>query len=83
MTIFSDIEGLAQHVAQAAMAQEPVVPFAEKVDALKTLTALYAILSKQKPETDDEEGATLGDLASRIHGETNGNGRKVRNSRRS
>lgn len=76
MTILSEIETLAQHVAKKAT--EDGTPFAEKVDALKTLTALYAILARRNPESEDQEGATLGDLASRIHGEAHGRSRKVR-----
>ena len=79
MSILAEIETLATHVA--ARATEDGTPFAEKVDALKTLTALYAILARRNPESEDQEGATLGDLASRIHGEANGNSRKVRSHR--
>lgn len=59
---------LAEHIvdfAQQTGASAP--PFQEKIDALKTATGLYAILTKYKQKQDDEgETSTFGDFAAKI-----------------
>ena len=60
MSVDVDIEKLAIHVAKiAAETGAKAPPFAEKIDALKTLTSYYAILSKNRHKADDADDANF------------------------
>lgn len=62
--IEKDINKLAEHIAKfATSVGEGAPPFQEKIDALKTLTALYAIQSKYKKHEPDEDEHTFADFA--------------------
>ena len=73
MTIESDIEVLAAHVAkEASSSKSRDVPFSEKVDALKALTQYYAARAKlHKGNSDDEDGANFATFAKELE-KTNG-----------
>lgn len=54
----TDLKTIVLEVAQAVAdkAKEDSVPFAEKTDALKALTQLYAITRKHPDEDDESDG---------------------------
>ena len=59
MTIDTEIKALAAHIMKTAMSEGSDVTFEEKTEALKTATALYAILLKHEGKggsPDDEPG---------------------------
>ena len=60
MTIDTEIKALASHIMKTATCEGPNAPtFEEKTEALKTATALYAILLKHEGKggsVDDEPG---------------------------
>lgn len=65
--IEKDINALAEHVAKfATTSGEGAPPFQEKIDALKTLTALYAIQSKYRKTDPDEDENTFADFAKQM-----------------
>ena len=56
MTIDSDIDALASHVAKEAVKTgTDAPPFEEKVEALKTLTAYRAMLIRRKATVGSDE----------------------------
>jgi hypothetical protein len=56
VTIDNDIEALAAHIATEAMKTGDGAPrFGDKVDALKTLAAYYAMRLKQREKPEDAE----------------------------
>jgi len=72
MTLKSELTKLAQTIRERA--NERTTPFAESIDALKALTALYAIFLKDKGKSeDDSDGFTMADARDSIednrHGE--------------
>jgi hypothetical protein len=68
MTFKKSIEDLAETVSKKAA--ESATPFAETIDALKALTALYAIFAKQKGKSeDDSDGFTMADARTSIEDE--------------
>ena len=69
------IGDLAQHVANNA-AQENAT-LAEATDALKALTAYYAILAKHKPATPENDDDSFGSFRRDIEGH-NGDAAPVR-----
>lgn len=62
MSLRARLEKLAEAVVTKA--EEPDRSFSETVDALKAVTALYGILTKDKsrPQGEAEPGATMGDF---------------------
>jgi hypothetical protein len=81
MSIDDDIGALAAHVATEAVKSGKGAPrFGEKVDALKTLAAYLAIVSKNRSKTPERDDTpTFEDFAAQV--EEVGNGRaKVRDS---
>ena len=66
MTLRQTLEQLARDISKRA--GEAATPFAESVDALKALTALYGTLAKDKTKPDDDEsnGFTMADARSSI-----------------
>jgi len=65
MTLRQTLEQLAQDISKRA--GEAATPFAESVDALKALTALYGTLAKDKSKDPDEpNGFTMADARSSI-----------------
>lgn len=84
MSIDQDIEALAAHVAAEAMKSgiKGAPRFGEKVDALKTLAAYYAIVAKTRGKmVEKDDTPTFEDFAAQVHGADNGR-EKVRGSRR-
>jgi hypothetical protein len=81
MTIRTEIEALAKVIRKRA--EESATPFAEAVDALKALTALYGTLLKDKGKSeDDSDGFTMADAQATIE-DTGHNGEAaVRSSSR-
>lgn len=71
MTLKQTLENLAEAIATKA--KNGNTPFAEAIDALKALTALYGLFSKKKvDDPDDEPGEfTMADAQSMIE-EPNG-----------
>jgi hypothetical protein len=80
MTVQSELEKLAKTIVERA--NDKATPFAEAVDALKALTALYGTLLKQKGKSeDDSDSFTMADARAVI--EENGHGETaVRSGRR-
>lgn len=79
MTIKKVLVDLAKDIAKRANEKE--TPFAEAVDAVKALTALYATLLKDKGKSeDDSDGFTMADAQASI--EENGHGSSAVRSRR-
>lgn len=75
MTIDTDIDALASHIAQAAVQSgEGSPPFGDKVEALKILTAYRAMLVKRKlgVEPDDEDAPDFEKFADEIKDAENG-----------
>jgi hypothetical protein len=65
MTFKTSIEELAESISKKA--RDDKTPFAEAVDALKALTALYAIFLKHKGKSeDDSDGFTMADARATI-----------------
>jgi hypothetical protein len=79
VTFKQTIEKLAQDISKRA--GEAATPFAEAVDALKALTALYATFLKDKGKSeDDSDGFTMADAQATI--EDNGHGEAAVRSHR-
>lgn len=57
MSTKDDIEKLASRVVEDSLADD--CPAARRIDALKTLTPIYTILTKAKAPRDDEDGLTF------------------------
>jgi hypothetical protein len=72
--IDQDIEALAAHVATEAVKTGKGAPrFGDKVDALKTLAAYYAILMKSRgKKVEPDDTPTFEDFAAQVHGADNG-----------
>jgi hypothetical protein len=69
MSFKNDIKELAERVKDDAL--DPDCSRADRVDALKVLTALYSVLYKGKKSSDEEdEGDTFGSFAQAIQGQT-------------
>lgn len=65
MTLKSELVALAKTIRTRA--DDSKTPFAEAVDALKALTALYATFLKDKGKSDDDAGGfTMADAQSMI-----------------
>jgi hypothetical protein len=61
MSLLDDIESLAQTVAKKA--QQDATGLSEMVEALKTLSPYYTLLTKQKPPPDDgEDNTSIADI---------------------
>jgi hypothetical protein len=81
MTIRSKIEALAEVITTRAKDKD--TPFAEAVDALKALTALYGTLLKDKGKSeDDSDGFTMADAQATIEDTGHGSEASVRSSPR-
>jgi hypothetical protein len=80
MTLKNELVELAKAIRKRASDKD--TPFAEAVDALKALTALYATFAKDKGKSeDDSDGFTMADAQATI--EDNGHGEAaVRSDRR-
>lgn len=71
MTLKTEIEALAKTIRTRA--EDKSTPFAEAVDALKALTALYATFLKDKGSPADEAGTfTMADARDMIEDEGHG-----------
>ena len=83
MSIDQDIEALAAHVATEAVKSGKGAPrFGDKVDALKTLAAYYAIVVKLRGKpAEKDDTPTFEDFAAQVHGAENGSRAKVRGGR--
>lgn len=68
MKIDANLNKLANHILQEALKTGEDAPsFEEKTEALKTATALYAILMKYKQKQDDGDGTdTFEDFATKL-----------------
>ena len=81
MTTKSDLQQLAKDIAKRAGQAD--TPFAEAVDALKALTALYATLLKDKGKSeDDSDGFTMADAQATIEDSGQNGEAAVRTHRR-
>ena len=84
MTLKSELVALAKTIRTRA--GDSKTPFAEAVDALKALTALYATFLKDKGKSEDEsDGFTMADAQATIedsghNGEATVRSRRGRNS---
>ena len=76
MTIDTDIDALASHVAREAVKTgTDAPPFEEKVEALKTLTAYRAMLLRRKATVggdEDEDTPSFDQFAAEIKDAENG-----------
>lgn len=72
MSFESDLDKLAAEVAKAA--QLAATPFADRLDALKVLTAFYSARKKHAKDSDDDEGGFSFD---KVTEEKNGGTRKA------
>ena len=65
MTLKTELVQLAKTIRKQA--ENSTTPFAEAVDALKALTALYATFQKDKGKSeDDSDGFTMADAQTMI-----------------
>jgi cell division septum initiation protein DivIVA len=81
MTILEDIEKLAAKVASDALADATAAEV--RIDALKTLTPFYTILTKNaKRPSDDDEEPGFSDLRREIERAENGSAEVRDRSRR-
>jgi hypothetical protein len=73
MSIDDEIGALAAHVATEAVKSGKGAPrFGEKVDALKTLAAYLAIVSKTRSKMSERDDTpTFEDFAAQLHGAEN------------
>ena len=79
MTLKTELEALAKSIRTRV--GESATPFAEAVDALKALTALYATFQKDKGKSEEpSDGFTMADAQATI--EDNGHGEAAVRGRR-
>ena len=65
MSLKTDLATLAHVIAEKAAHKDTTIQ--EATDALKSLTAYYAVLQKgRKPSEDDSDGANFGDFSRSI-----------------
>ena len=82
MNIETELEKLAQHILKEAQRTGVDAPsFEEKTEALKTGTTLYAILTKYRQKSEDDESPGFADFAKQIE-EAEQNGKPKVRSRR-
>ena len=84
--IDEEITKLVSHVAKKASAEgTDAPPFSEKVDALKAITAYYAILTKYKKNPsseDDDDTPNFADFISKVDDEVKNGRSEIRSDRR-
>ena len=71
MTLRDKLLKLAENLVDTANASGDMVPFPDKVDALKTATTCYATLTKVQAPRDDSNEANFANFAKELE-KTNG-----------